>query len=176
MLNVIEQLLMLTIVYAFYLSHKEAFPNGSVLTLVLFSIGLAVYLANNVSLPLYSLSQRYASAGMSDKPLLSAAGESLLARGEDFTLGSLSGFFVNEVSIFLMLVLMLKGKVFSKVSAIIGILGVLLLTAFTFGSTFNPPLYNALMPISMFGGLLMLVWYVMMAVSLFGIAGNEAKK
>ena len=77
LLNVIEQILMLTIVYAFYLSHKEIYKNGSVLTLVVFAVSLAIYIANNVSLPLHFLSQKYASAAATDKTLLAAAGESL---------------------------------------------------------------------------------------------------
>jgi hypothetical protein len=173
-LNVIEQMLMLTVVYAFYLSHRQLHKNGSTFVLLLFVTGLAIYLANNVSLPLYSLSQKYGSAGVADKPLLAAAGESLLSRGEDFTLGSLPGFFVNEVSTFVMLVLMFKARIFSRVSALLGLVGALLLTIFTFGATLQPPLYNTLMGASMFGGLLMLVWFVMVILRLFKMARKES--
>ena len=172
LLNVIEQMLMLPIVYAFYLSHRQIYKNGSTLVLLLFATGLAIYIANNVSLPLYSLGQKYGSAAAADKPLLAAAGESLLSRGEDFTLGALPGFFVNEVSIFVMLALMFKARIFSRISALAGLLGALLLTIFTFGATLNPSMYNTLMGLSMFGGLLMLAWFIMLTLKLFKMAGR----
>lgn len=174
LLNVVEQLLMLTIVYAFYLSHRQLYRNGSTFALLLFVTGLAIYLANNVSLPLFSLSQKYGSAGAADKPLLAAAGESLLSRGEDFTLGSLPGFLVNEVSTFVMLVLMFKARIFSRISALAGLSGALLLTMFTIGATLNPSLYNTLMGASMFGGLLMLAWFIMVTLRLFKMAGKAS--
>lgn len=174
LLNVIEQMLMLTIVFAFFLSHKDAYRNASIATLVLFSIGLAIYIANNASLPLYALSQKYASAGIADRAAIVAAGESLLARGEDFTLGSLPGFFVSEVSLFLMLFVMLKARVFGRVSTLLGLVGALLLTVFTFGATLNPPMYNTLMGASLFGGVLMLAWYVLLAIRFFRMSGEPA--
>ncbi len=174
LLNVIEQALMLTIVFAFFLSHRDACRNASLAALVLFSIGLAIYIANNVSLPLFALSRKYESAGIVDRAVIVAAGESLLARGEDFTLGSLPGFFVSEVSLFLMLFVMLKVRLFGRVSTILGLVGALLLTVFTFGATLNPPLYNTLMTASMFGGLLMLAWYVLLAIRFFRMAGETA--
>ncbi len=166
-LNVIEQMLMLAVVYAFYLVHRESYRNSSLMVLVVFVLSLAIYIANNVSLPLYNLSAKYGSADGPAKQTLVSAGESLLARGEDFTLGSLPGFFVNEVSIFMMLIIMLRARIFSSVSAIVGLLGAALLTIFTFGATFSPAVYNSLMTMSMVGGLLMLAWYVMMAMKLF---------
>ncbi len=169
-LNVIEQMLMLIIVFGFYLSHKKAYKNATTLTLVIFIIGLSVYLANNASMPLYYLSVKYAAAGEQMRPALEAAGESLLARGEDFTPGSIYGFFINEVSIFLMFTVMFKAGIFSRVSAITGIVGAALLTIFTFGATFNPPMYNTLMTMSMFGGLLMLAWFIMIALQFLKIS------
>ncbi len=166
-LNVVEQVLMLTIVYAFYLAHRETYRSSSLMVLVVFILSLAIYIANNVSLPLYNLSARYAAADGPARQVLVSAGESLLARGEDFTLGSLPGFFVNEVSIFMMLIIILKARIFSRGSAIIGLIGAALLTIFTFGATFSPPMYNTLMTTSMIGGLLMVAWYVLMAARLF---------
>ena len=75
-----------------------------------------------------------------------------------------------------MLFLMLKTGIFSKASAIIGLVGALLLTVFTFGATLNPPMYNALMSMSMVGGILMLVWYIMMALKLFKMATRESNE
>ena len=166
-LNLVEQMLMLIVVFGFYLSHRQAYKNASTMALVIFCIGLSVYAANNVSMPLYYLSVKYQAADAQLKPLLASAGEALLARGEDFTPGSLPGFFLGEVSLFMMLFVMFKAKIFSRLSSIIGITGGLLLTIFTFGATLNPPMYNTLMTMSMFGGLLMLGWYVMAALKFF---------
>jgi hypothetical protein len=174
LLNVIEQMLMLTIVFAFFLSHMDVYRNACIATLVLFSIELVICIGNNVSLPLYALGRKYGSAGIVDRAVIVAAGDSFLARGEDFTLGSLPGFFLSEVSLFLMLLVMLKARVFGRVSAIAGLAGALLLAVFTFGATLNPALYTALMTASMVGGLLMPAWYVLLAIRFFRMAGRAA--
>jgi hypothetical protein len=52
--------------------------------------------------------------------------------------------------------------------------GALLLTVFTFGATLNPPWYNTLMSMSMVGGIMMLVWYILVALKLFKMATRES--
>jgi hypothetical protein len=173
MINVLEQILMLFIVFAFYISHRAAYGNASFLTLLIFLLSLGMYLSNNASLPLYALSAKYGSAGTQAKQLFAAAGEAALSRGEDFTPGSLLSFLINEAGAFLMFTIMLKSRIFGFVSALVGLVGAFLLTVFTLGATLSPSLYNTLMTTSMIGGLLMLAWFVMIALRLFRMAGNK---
>ncbi len=47
---------------------------------------MAVYIANNAAIPMQALSGKYAAAGTeTQRALYAAAGETILARGEDFT-------------------------------------------------------------------------------------------
>ena len=164
---------MLLIVYAFYVSHKDLYRNASFITLLIFLLSLGIYLSNNASLPLYALSAKYVAAGTQAKQLIAAAGEAVLSKGEDFTPGSLLYFLINEVGAFMMFIIMLKSRVFGFVSALIGLVGALLLTVFTVGATLSPSLYNTLMTTSMIGGLLMLAWFLLIALRLFKMAGNK---
>jgi hypothetical protein len=173
MANILEQVLMLLIVYAFYVSHKNLYKNASFLTLLVFLLSLGIYLSNNASLPLYALSTKYTAAGAQAKQLFAAAGEAVLSKGEDFTAGSLLYFLINEVGVFMMLIIMVKSKVFGLLSSIVGLVGVLLLTVFTWGATLSPALYNTLMTTSMVGGLLMLTWYLLIAIKLFRLSRNR---
>lgn len=167
LINVFEQVLMIPIFLVFFASHRALFPNASTLVVTLFVVSLGIYVANNAAMPLWHLSARYVSAGDEARPLLSSAGEGLLARGEDFTPGSLPGFVLNEAAVLTMLALMLRSRVFGRTTAILGLVGATLLTVYQIAATFAPVVYNSLMPLAMLGGILMLIWYVLMAVKLF---------
>ena len=67
----------------------------SALAAIIQLVGAAVYVANNKALPLLALSGRYAAGNPDERSLLVAAGEALLAQGEDFTAGSFPGFFLS---------------------------------------------------------------------------------
>lgn len=174
LLNIIEQLLMLPIVFVFYISHRESHKNAAAFSFILYALSLAVYNANNAALPLWHLSAKYAAAASTLKPLITAAGESLLARGEDFTPGSLPGFILNCSGVLLMLSVMLKSGIFGKVPPVIGLIGTSFLTVYTVAATLVPQMYNTLMPMAMLGGMLMLAWYIMFAVKAFGMKAGQA--
>lgn len=59
----------------------------------IYLVGIAIYASNNVAIPMALLSNNwYAAASEAQRSTLAAAGEAMLARGEDFTPGSLVGF------------------------------------------------------------------------------------
>lgn len=147
--------------------HRRTNPRTPALALILASIGAAVYIAANVSLPMLTLSQRYTAAPESEKALWVSAGQALLAH-EDLTAGAFPGFFLGEVAGILMAVALLKGGIFPRWQAWLGIIAISCLLFFNICAAFIPPLYDTVMPIfGAGGGLLSMVWYVLIARQLW---------
>jgi hypothetical protein len=103
---------------------------------------------------------------------LAAAGEAILAHGEDFTPGAFTGFLFSEMAIVAISSVMLRGGIFSKATAYAGILGGLFLTIFTVWSTFIPVLFEVSMLLAMLGGLSSIVWYILTARILFRLSSH----
>jgi hypothetical protein len=66
------------------------------------------------------------------------------------------GFFLSSIGTLLMGLAMLAGRVFSRVTAWVGIVGITLLMVYTVGSTFLSEPGEAMMVVAMPGGLLMM--------------------
>jgi hypothetical protein len=62
---------------------------------------------------------------------------------------------------------MLRSRIFGKVAAYAGIFGVGILLIFEFVSSFVSSLSEATMLLAIFGGLLSMVWYILIARKLF---------
>jgi hypothetical protein len=87
--------------------------------MILFFLGLAVYLASNRAFSMLSLSGQYANATTdAQRSLLITVGQAMLAEGQARAGILLIGFAFLVIS-----AVMLRGKVFSKVTAYAGILG-----------------------------------------------------
>lgn len=167
-LNIIAMPLLLPMFLALYASHRRVNQAYAALALILFAVGMAVYIANNPAVPMATLSGRYAAATTeSQRSGLVAAGEAVLARGEDFTPGSLAGFLIAEIANLTIAVVMLRGRVFSKAAAYAGILGSAGLSIFTVWSTFVSLFYGAAVVLAGVGGLLNLAWLTLTAGRLF---------
>jgi hypothetical protein len=117
---------------------------------------------------MFVLGEKFAAATSdAQRSMLAAAGEAILARGEDFTPGAFIGFILGEIATLGILFVMLRGKIFGKVTAMVGIIGVTLLSAFTFWVTFFPASQNLAMVAGMTGGTLSMVWSILVAARLF---------
>jgi hypothetical protein len=128
-------------------------------------LGIGVYFASNPVFALLALSQRYASAaGEAERAALLGAGEALLAMYEGT--GAYAGLFLALTAGLILSIIMLPGQVFSKATAISGIL------ANGFGLT-----YFVILPLAP-GSMLLalpfvlsapfrLAWYFLMALRLF---------
>ena len=102
--------------------------------------------------------------------------EALLARGAHGSLGAFMGFFLSSIGTLLMGLAMLIGRVFSRVTAWVGIVGITLLIIYTIGSTFVPESGEAMMVIALPGGLLLMVWNVMVAKKLFQLRAARGER
>ncbi len=167
-LNVMEMILAIPMLFAVYVTHRNVSKTLVSFAVILSLVGTAIYISNNAAVPMFVLGKKYAAA-VSDvqRSLLAAAGEAILARGEDFTPGAFIGFILSEIATLAITFVMLRGKIFKKATALIGMLGVTLLSAFTCLATFFPASQNLTMVFGMAGGTLSMVWSILVAVKLF---------
>lgn len=176
--NVINTALAAPLYLGLYAVHRRASRGYAALAALLSFIGTAIYIANNKALPMLALSDQYAAATTeSQKSMVAAAGQAMLAQGEDFTPGSFMGFLLPGVAGVLMGIAMLRSRVFSRLTAWTGILGSGLLLIFTTWTTFVATRFKAAMLVAISGGLLSMVWLVLVARRLFQLGRrsmNEA--
>jgi Domain of unknown function (DUF4386) len=177
--NILTLCLLIPVFMALYTAHRNTNQAQAALALILSLLGTAIYLSNNAAFPMLTLSTKYANATTeAQRTLLAAAGEAILARGEDFTPGAFMGFLLGEVAIIVISFVMLTGGIFSRANAYAGILGGICLTVFTIWTTFIPVLFEVAMLLAMIGGLLSIAWYILTARRLFqlgrGLSTSEA--
>jgi hypothetical protein len=157
-------------------AHRRSSQAYAMLALIVVLVGTVVFLTSNAALPMLELSQAYSTASTDTQHLtLEAAGEALLARGAHGSFGAFWGFFVSSIGTLLMGLAMLVGRVFSRVAAWVGIVGITFLIVYTIGSTFVPGSGEVMILIAVPGGLLLMAWNVLVAKKLFELsaAGGE---
>lgn len=142
--------------------HRRVCLLTAALALILTCMASSIYIANNTALPMLTLSNHYAAAVTeSQKALWASAGQALLAQ-EDLPAGAYPGFFFSEIAGMLMAVAALRGGIFRRREAWVGIVGTACLFFFNLCAAFIPALYDSVMPIfGAGGGLLTLVWYAL---------------
>jgi hypothetical protein len=168
LLNMITLSLSVFVFFALYGLHRRNSPLTAAMALLLVCVATAIYIANNTALPMLTLSQHYAAAtNESQKALWTSAGQALLAH-EDLTAGAFPGFFFAEIAGALMAVVALRGRIFQRWEAWLGIVATGCLFFFNLCAAFIPAWYDSVMPIfGAGGGLLSLVWYVLITRRLF---------
>ena len=168
LLNIFLNTLALFTYFALYAAHKENSNQPyAALAMVIAFLGIGVFLANNRAFPMLDLSNQYAVATTdTQRAMLEAAGQSMLTVGQSHTPGTFLGFFLSEVAGIIISVVMLRSNIFSKVNAYAGILGFSILLVIEYFSTFSG-LSNTMMMLFMLGGLLSMVWYILIARKLF---------
>lgn len=164
LLNMITISCSVVVYFALLGTHRRIDPLGATLALILVCVGAAIYIANNAGLPMLTLSQHYAAAtSEGQKALWTAAGQALLAK-EDLTAGAFPGFFFVEIAGALMAVVALRGGLFRRWEAWMGIVATGCLLFFNFCAAFIPVWYDSVMLIfGAGGGLLSMVWYALIA-------------
>jgi hypothetical protein len=181
LLNIIGSVLMVLVFVALYTAisqaatHRPANRVYAALAVIFLGIGATIYIANNPAFAMLHLSDQYMTAASeAEKILRVTSAQTLLARAEDFTPGSFPGFFFNEAAGILMVVVMLRSGLFSKLTGWSGMLGFLCLLVFTSWSTFVPVFYDAAMMLAMVGGLLIAVWQILVARRLFQLVRSNS--
>lgn len=174
--NILTLCLLIPVFMALYAAHRNICQAQAALALILSLLGTAIYLSNNAAFPMLALSAKYAAATTdAQRMLFAAAGEAILAHGEDFTPGAFTGFIFGEIAVVAISIVMLRGRIFSKAAGYAGILGGLCLTVFTIWCTFIPVFFEVSMILAIIGGLLSIAWYILIARTLFHLGQDISK-
>ena len=167
LINIITLTLGIPVYLALYHIHRRANPAFAALSAILFFIGAAVYISSNTVFSVLALSSQYAVATEAQKSLLEAAGRAALAQGADLTPGTFMGLFYSQTAGLIMAIVMLRGKVFSKWTAPLGLFGYGCMIVFFIIAAFAPEQFALATLISMFGGLALMAYHILFARQLF---------
>jgi hypothetical protein len=175
LLNIILNALAVPIFFALYVAHKkDRHQPYAALAVIIAFVGIGVFYATNRAFAMFDLSNRYAASTTdAQRALLEAAGQALLSVGQSHTPGTFLGFMLVEAAGIIMSIVMLQSKIFSQISAYAGILGFGCLVVFEFLASFVSGLSQAAMILAMFGGLLSMAWYILIAGKLFKLGKNN---
>jgi hypothetical protein len=162
---------------ALYVVLKQTNKTWATIATALVFVGMAVYLATNIAFSMFALSGQYATATTAaEKAMILAAGQALVAITEGARMIPLMPFAGVLLS-----VVMLRSKAFGKVTAWLGILGLGLLSAsglFAGYATAGPTsdVMIAIVAVTYAGGgLLSLVWYILVGLRLLKLEPRESK-
>jgi hypothetical protein len=170
LLNIFFTFLSIPLMFSLYAAHRRTHRAFAALSLLVAMLGVAVFLAGNRAFPMLTLSARYAAAATdAERSALAAAGEAMLAVGQSHTPGTFLAFFLSTLAGVAISIVMLRAKIFSKASALLGIIGFSLLMIFEFTADFAPG-FPATFAFALSGGLLSLVWDLLVALGLFRLA------
>jgi hypothetical protein len=124
-----------------------------------------------------ALSRQYAAASSSaQRAALEAAGLAMVTVGQSHSPGTFWGFFLLEAAGFIFSLVMLRSGIFSKSAAYVGLLGFGILLVFEVFSSFISGLSDTVMVIAGLGGVLSMIWYILIARRLFQLAGEPVQE
>jgi hypothetical protein len=159
---------MVPIYLTFYHTHRRTNQAFAALAAILSFVGIAIYIDKTTVLSMFDLSSQFATATTeAQKSMLVAAGNAILALGEDLRPGTFMGFFLTEVAGLVMSIVLLRGKVFNMLTGWLGILGFGLLLFFNICAAFVPALSDVVAFLGAAGGLLMIAWDALVARKFF---------
>lgn len=167
--NIIYMIAMTPVYLGMVVAHLKKGVLFAILATMIFMVAMPSYISGNAAIPMYVLSNKYTSAtNDTQKNLYISSGEAILSRGEDFTPGSFIGLFLSGIAAILISIVMLRGKIFGKANAWIGIVGFTFLSLFTLIATFIPSLYLfAFYVFGSLGGIFALLWFILVAIKFF---------
>lgn len=174
-LNIVYMIAMLPVYFALLWAHRRRQGVQAALAMTIFLLATSIYISTNAAIPLLVLSNKYALATTDiQKTILIAAGESILARGEDFTPGTFISLLLGSSAAIAISMVMLRGGIFGRRNAWIGIVGFTCLLLFTVVATFVPALYTiAFYGFASIGGILALTWFALVARRLYQLGKSE---
>lgn len=156
---------------ALYAAHRRTSPTLAAMAMIVSFIGAAVFFATNRAFAMLDLSSQFALAtSEAQREILAAAGQAMLSVGESHTPGTFLAFFFAESAGVLISIVMLRDKIFSKVTAFAGILGFGCMLIFEVCTSFVPAMQGVAMIFAMVGGILSIVWDLLAAQTLFRLS------
>jgi hypothetical protein len=169
LLNILLNLTGIFTYFALLAAHRrtQQYPFAA-LALIISYIGIAVFLATSRALAMWALSQQYQLAATpAYQAQLEAAAQSILVVGGSHSPGTYPAFFLQEIAGILISLVMIRSEIFGKAAGICGAVGFAALLIFESITSFSAGLTSATMLVSMVGGILTLIWYVLIARTFF---------
>ena len=164
LLNIFLNTLAIFTYLALYGVHRQTPYQPLAALAVIFSfLGIGVFFATNRAFAMLAADEAQRAA-------LIAAGQAMLSVGASHSPGTFLAFFLSESAGVLISVVMLRSNVFGRLAAYAGILGFSILLLFEFITSFFSGLVTATMILSMLGGLMSMVWYILIARRLFQLS------
>lgn len=174
LLNILFYALDIPIFFALYGAHRKTSQTLAGLAIIISFIGVAVFYATNRAFAMLDISNQYVLATTeAQRSILAAAGQAMLSVGQSHTPGTFIAFFLSEFASLLISVVILQGKLFSKTNAYVGFIGFSFMLIFEICASFVPALQGVAMIFAMLGGILSLVWEILVAQKLFHLAQNK---
>ncbi len=171
LLNLINQVLLIPFYIALFAVHRNVNLPFALLALIIFLLGTTLFVANNSALAMLDMSNKYfATTDESHKALYAAAGELLLNNGSHGSLNVFPGFILPNIAGLIISYVMLKGKIFSRVTSYAGITGSFLMVIYLVLVTFTPQVKSMATAFAMPGGLLLMLWMILATVKLFKLS------
>lgn len=168
--NILTLSLGIPLYLALFIAHRQVQPSIAALAFLMFVLGAGIYISSNSVFSMLALSDQYRLATEAQKPLLEAAGRAVLAQGADLTPATYMGFFFTQTAAIMMAVVLLRGGIFSRVNAWLGVLGFAIMLVFFTVAAFLPAQFTAAMMISAPGGLLLIAYHILLARRLLQLA------
>jgi hypothetical protein len=100
----------------------------------------------------------------------------MLSVGRSHSPGTFTGFILSEVAGIIISIVMLRGGIFRKTAAYAGVLGFSLLLVFEMLSSFATGLTVTTMMLAGLGGILSMLWYLLIARRLFQLGRESGYK
>ena len=167
-LNVVNTVLAVPLFVAFLAAHRRSNRRAVLCITGIQLVGTSMYIANNQALRMLDLSRRYARAGSeSERAELVEAGETALARGEDFTPTTYPALLLTSAAPLGMGFVMLREPIFGRAVGWLGIVGPSSILLYTTWTTFVRRAFQPSLAVAAIGGLATIVWYVLTAQALF---------
>jgi hypothetical protein len=175
LLNTIIQIIFIPSIFALFAAHRKVNNPSAQLTLILFLVGTIIFVTSNTSLTMLDLSHKYFGAKTDEQRLLfAAAGETMLAEGAHGSLNVFIGFALIPLANALMSIVMICGKVFSRITSYIGLVGNSLMVVYIVLVTFVPTVEKLALMFAMPTGLLVMVWMILFTIKLFKLSKIES--
>jgi len=172
LLNVAISVVQIPAILVLCAAHRRASPAHAALALIVVLVGTTVFVNSNAALPMLGLSRQYPLAPTdAERRALEASGLALLARGAHGSMGIFLGVFLSSLGTLLLCLVILAGRVFSRLTGWVGIVGIGLLLIYTIVVTFVPEPGPAMMVFAIPGGILLMLWNVLIATKLFQMLG-----
>ena len=171
LLNIINQIILIPSIFALYAVNRNTHEPYALVALIFFLVGSTIFVTGNTALTMLDLSHKYfATSSTEQKLLLAAAGEAMLAKGSHGSLGVFIGFAIPAFANVLMSCAMLNGRIFSRATSYIGIIGNLLMGIYIIMVTFSPAVEKMALLFAMPAGLLVMTWMIMFTIKLLKLS------